>query len=387
MGLTIACVFNDIEVRRHCLDRSLEADTKEVEVQYLPIDNTAHAFSSAGAALNHAVGLAHHDVVVFVHQDVYLHAVKQLAAAASMLDEGGWCLLGASGVTAERRWAGRLRDRVILIGEPAPTPVPVDTLDEVLFMARRAELLDEPLSEEPDLAWHAYAVEYALRARANGNRVGAMDMAITHNSLTANLARLDDAHHHVAARYPGSLPIHTTCGTLRPRGPDWRDLPGIRGQRWRRNWLRQSRAAARVRIVVDLPVVVADIAHEVDELDYSRASPLHLVNVDRTGAFAPVAGDPVQLERKGRPVAMSSVTGQQGLDAALDRLSPDDHVLVTGLTVPDLARLRPRLCRNSWLVGVQWDEVWLLGGPSAARPPEAWRRPQATPLRVGRART
>ena len=67
MGLTIACVFNDPAVRRHCLDRSLEAYDGPVEVEYLPIDNTTHAYPTAGAALNHAVRMAHHDVVVLVH--------------------------------------------------------------------------------------------------------------------------------------------------------------------------------------------------------------------------------------------------------------------------------------------------------------------------------
>ena len=48
MGLTIACVYNDVEVRRHCLDRSIRtgAEVGGVEVQYLPIDNTAERFAT-----------------------------------------------------------------------------------------------------------------------------------------------------------------------------------------------------------------------------------------------------------------------------------------------------------------------------------------------------
>lgn len=387
MGLTIACVFNDENVRRHCLDRSLGASGGSGEVQYLPVDNTIHAFRSAGAALNHAVRLAEHDVVAFVHQDVYVHDLQRLVTAASALDDPRWGVLGANGVTAERRSVGRLRDRVILIGTPAKTPVPVDTLDEVLFMARRQDLLDEPLSEDPALAWHAYAVEYSLRVRAAGRSAGAVDTAITHNSLTTNLARLDEAHLHVGARYPALMPINTTCGTVRPPRPDWRNLPVVKGQRWRRTWLRQSHAAARVREVLDVPVVLADIAHDVDLLDYSPTSPLHLVNIDPTGAFASLAGHAVMLERQGRPVVMSSVADHSELMVALEDLSPDDHVLVTGLTHDDLAPLRLRLKAGSWLAGVQWDEVWLLGGPGALRPPAAWSQPRAVPMGAGRARS
>ena len=385
VGLTIACVYNDLLVRRHCLDRSIDQYAGPVAIQYLPIDNTAHAFASAGAALNHAVRLAHHDVVVLVHQDVYLHDIDLLAAAAAWLEDERWGVLGANGVTAGRASVGRLRDRVILIGESAPTPVPVETLDEVLVMARREDLLTEPLSEEPELAWHAYAVEYALRVRAAGKLAGAVDTAITHNSMSTNLARLHEAHRHVGGRYPALQPIHTTCGTVTSQGRDWRQLPVVRSHGWRRSWLRQSRAAASVRADLGVQVVLADIAHEVDLVDWSSSHPLHLVNVDRTGRFAETAGQQIVLERDGRPVSMSALR-RPDLPAALGALDPSDRVLVTGLALEDLGALRPSLPEGAWLAGVQWDEVWLLGGPSAVRPPEAWSRPQAVPLGAGRAR-
>lgn len=387
MGLTIACVFNDPDVRNQCLDRSLAAYDGPVPLQYLPIDNTLNAFSSAGAALNHAVRLAHHEVVVFVHQDVYLHSVDRLATAAAALHDPQWGVLGASGVTADRRWVGRLRDRVILIGCPADSPVEVDSLDEVLFMARRDDLLAAPLSEHPDLAWHAYAVEYSLRMRGAGRRAGAVDTAITHNSLTVNLARLDEAHRHVGARYSALRPIHTTCGTVTAGGRGWADLPVLRDQRWRRTWLRQSRKAARVRASLGVPVVLADIAHEVDLLAFSTDRPLHLLNIDSTGGFGGAAAEPVRLERRGRPILMSSlpVGSRDQLAEVLGGLSPGVDVLLTGLTVDDdLGHLRSCFSSGEWLAGVQWDEVWMIGGPNASQPPAFWSRPQARPLGAGR---
>jgi hypothetical protein len=379
--MTIACVYNDLAVRQHCLDRSLDAYTGPIEVEYLPVDNTAHAFTSAGAALNHAVRQASHDVVVMVHQDVYLHDLDRLARAATALDDPRWGFLGANGVTAGRRSAGRLRDRVILIGDSAPTPVEVDTLDEVLVMARREDLLAEPLSEDPELAWHAYAVEYALRARSRGLLVGAVDTAITHNSLTINLARLDEAHRHVAGAYPHLTPIHTTCGTVAARPSRLRELPLVREHGWRRRWLRQSSTAARVTSALGVPVVLADIAHEVDLLDWDARDPLRLVNLDPVGGFASYAGRPEVLDRRDRPVVMTAVSTLDQLRSTLSGLSPDDHVLVTGLAVDELARLGDVIDPERWMAGVQWDEVWLLGGPAAQRPPVEWSRPQAVPLR------
>ena len=384
MGLTIACVYNDVEVRRDCLDRSIAATGDGVDVQYLPIDNTAGQFASAGAALNHAARQADHDVVVFVHQDVYLHDLTRLEAAATALDDPTWGVIGSCGMTASGDLVGRLRDRVILIGAPAPDPVEVQTLDEVLFMARRDTLLAHPLSEDPRLAWHAYAVEYALRMRAAGRRAGAVDTAITHNSLTVNLARLDDAHLHVGTLFPAELPVRTTCGTVSGRR-DWRDIPVLRSQRWRRTWLRQSAAAARVRRVAGVHVVIADIAHEVDVIAYSAASPLHLVNVDRYGTYAQQVAGTTVLERHGRPVVMGA-TGAASLAATIAPLGPRDHLLVTGLTLGELAAAWPDLDDGrAWVAGVQWDEAWLLAGPSAETLPREWGRPQAVPLRVASA--
>ncbi len=70
----------------------------------------------------------------------------------------------------------------------------VDSLDEVLFMMRRDQILRHPLSEEADLSWHAYAVEYGARLRSMGYRVAVANIPLTHNSLTINLDRLAEAH-------------------------------------------------------------------------------------------------------------------------------------------------------------------------------------------------
>lgn len=377
-GLSIVCVYNNAEVRVECLDRSIHRYDGPLDVDYRPVDNRRHEFTTAGSALNHGASEARHELVVFVHQDVYLHSIDRLAAAGTALLDGSWQMLGASGVTATGDVVGRLRDRTEIIGRSCRTPVEVDTLDEVLFMLRRSDVAAEPLSEDPDLAWHAYAVEYAARLRTAGSRVGAVDCAITHNSLTVNLDRLDVAHRVVGERYPLLRPIHTTCGTIRPPRTRLRDLPVLRDHRWRLRWARGSVVARRIRRLPDVRVVLSDIRHEVDLLDYSENDPLTVINVDSGGDFGDHESGEVDFTRLGKPVIFGSVSSGPELQARLSELAPDASVLVTGLAESDLTGLCDGT--RAWTVGLQSGPMWALSGPVARVLPREWSSPAATPF-------
>lgn len=43
---------------------------KDVNIEYILIDNTEKQFSSGASALNYGVSLANHDCLVFTHQDI-----------------------------------------------------------------------------------------------------------------------------------------------------------------------------------------------------------------------------------------------------------------------------------------------------------------------------
>jgi len=380
-GISIVCVYNDPEVRKQCLDRSIDAYGGNLEIDYIAVDNTTRDYSSAGAALNHGAEMARFDVVVFVHQDVHLHSIDRLAAVGAALIGGKWGLLGANGVTMQGESVGRLRDRTQLIGRYAPTPVDVDSVDEVLFMVSRDAVLEHRLTEDPDLSWHAYAVEYGLRMRSLGKRVGAVDMAITHNSLTINLDRLDVAHRRLGHIYPRLSPIRTTCGTIGVRDSNWRKLPFVRNHGWRLRWLRQSMLAIKVHRRIDAPVVLGDIRHEVDLLPFSDESPLHLFNIDHVGGFAEFAAEPLRLTRYGRPVVMRAVRTMSELFVLLDELPDTSRILIMGVDLDDLSDFRlGRGRKRDWLVGIQTTTLWLVGGSDARQLPNQWSRPQAVPL-------
>src|ERR1700757_2148227 len=116
--VSIVCVSNNSQVLNDCLIRSVDTHrTTAPETELIAVDNSRKQFSTAGAALNHGGSLAHNEVCVFVHQDVYLHSLVRLEeVAAALLTDNGIGLLGAIGITANGDLPGRIRDRVVLIG-------------------------------------------------------------------------------------------------------------------------------------------------------------------------------------------------------------------------------------------------------------------------------
>jgi hypothetical protein len=382
-GISIICVFNDSAVRKHCLDRSLDLlGGASDDVEFIPIDNVNHRFATAGAALNHGASLARNDVLAFVHQDVFLHSLSALRSAARHLRAGEWGVIGAVGVGFDGAVVGRMRDRVVLIGTDATEPVEVDSLDEVLFMIRRDQLLATPLSEAQELAWHAYGVEYCVRMRELGRKAGAMNLAITHNSLTVNLDKLDVAHQAVAAMHPGRLPVRTTCGIV--GGPErTRRLPAVLSAHlWRYRWLKESLVAWRIRRrLPGIRTVLSDIRLDVDLLETGQ-QPLRIVNLDDTERVDVAGSDPLEFRRMAKVVIVSTRRRTPEVRAGLAELRPAESMLVTNLRLSDLQVLDlGKAWRTSRaLVGVHEDGIWLLAGAVTENPPAEWSNRRALPL-------
>jgi hypothetical protein len=384
--VSIICVFNSPDVLRDCLARSVSAlQATAPETELIVVDNTARQFSTAGAALGSGAARARHRVVAFAHQDVVLHSLVALEEAAAVLDnDAGIGMTGCCGIDRAGRIQGRIRDRVVLIGDPAPCPVPVDSLDEVLFMVRTEDVRREPLSTDPDLAWHAYAVEYGIRVRAGGRSVVALDVPLTHNSLTVNLDRLDVAHAAVARTYPESLPVRTTCGIVHAPAP----APGavgtaLRPHRWRYRWLRESFAVQRGSLQAGArSSVLADIRLDVDDVA-APDSVFEVVNVD-DGTVSDGGQGVVEVTRRGTPFRLRTVP-LEGAISALADLAEDTSLLVTNLRLEDLGRLRLGGSPAPHVLGFATDlGYWLLLGPAVARRPAVWgerrHRPASGPL-------
>jgi hypothetical protein len=385
-SVSIVCVYNDHAVRQDCLDRSVRAYGRHARgVEYLPVDNAGGRYRSAGAALNHGAWMARNDVVVFVHQDVFLHSLAAVIRAAGQLRAGGLGVLGAVGVCRDGRIAGRIRDRAVLMGAPVDDPADVDSVDELLFMVPRPLVLRHPLTESPDLAWHAYAVEYGLRVRRLGLRVGVTDIPLTHNSLTANLARLDVAHAALAASYPELLPVRTTCGVIARQTARSSSGRWLGSQRWRYSWLRESLTVRTARRITRAPIVLADIRRDVDNIiERAPDRRLRIVNCSGEAQFMDAHGGPLELTRRNGQVV---VDAQQVSDipAVLAASPPGSWFLLTNLPQEDLADIGSRWPSNRQVVGFHAGiGFWMLLGPAVADLPPHWRSERSVPLGMRR---
>lgn len=382
--VSIVCVYNNVDVLRSCLERSVELLRSEAPaVELLPVDNSTGRFKSAGAALNHGASLARHDVVAFAHQDVYFHSLVELERSAGYLvgqrDIG---LLGAVGVESGGSIAGRVRDRVVLLGRVLDAPVDVDSVDEVIFLVRRADVVEMPLAEYPELAWHAYAVEYGLRLRAAGMRVTAGNIPITHNSLTVNLDRLDVAHSAVGARYPRMLPVRTTCGMIRSSTTEGSGKL-FQGQRWRYRWFRDSISTRSERNeAAGTPFVLSDIRLDIDDI-LAKVEPLSIINHAGTCAFEDECAGPVELTRRGRRISVRSASTST-LQALVEETSTNESQLVTNLDSESIRLILPLLSRQPRVLGFHEGQYWMLSGAAASTPLHQWRLRRARPLGVTR---
>lgn len=385
--VSLVCVFNDAGVLSSCLQSSFQRGTADApETELIVVDNREGRFATAGSALNFGARRARNPVIAFVHQDVVLHSLSTLErAAALLLRDPGIGLLGAVGIDGSGHIVGRMRDRIVQIGEPAPTPAAVETLDEVLLMATSDRLTQSPLSEDPLLAWHAYGVEYACRVRREGLIAAAVDVAITHNSLTVNLARLTEAHHRVRDEYIELLPIHTTCGTIGSERSQSRLGRAFARRHGAVTWWHESRMASRLARR-GVPSVLADIRLLVDDA-VRLSGRRRLTVVDAAPQTSP--GTTVGLSRFGVPFSIEHATGTAELAARLGRRHPDETLLLTGLDVRDAAALSAR--QPGQITGYWRDTgLWVLAGVDVAAVAPLWNTRRNLPyagLLAGRART
>jgi hypothetical protein len=183
-------------------------------------------------ALNSGVARARNDLVVVVHEDVYLPPLWEgmFRRGVRLVEarDPSWGVVGCAGVRrrfgllrVRRRGLGHARDSGATWGGPFDQPEPVETLDEFLiaFRRRRNFHFDE---NQPN--YHFYAVDLCLQATAAGFCSYAIEAFCCHNNRPRHARKEAPLPDFVAGcdymrrKWRDRLPILTTC-TIIARDP------------------------------------------------------------------------------------------------------------------------------------------------------------------------
>jgi SAM-dependent methyltransferase len=161
---------------------------------------------------------ATNDIVVFVHQDVYLprgwdsQLIDQFTSAEH--EYGPIGVAGAFGYTIDgdvSTHVGRIVDRQTLLAQPTPLPALVNGLDEVVLVMRR----ESPLRFDPRLGFHLYGADLSLQAREQRLAVVVLDVPCVHNSLFAHLPpAFAESRDRLLEKWPNVRPVFGSMGRL-----------------------------------------------------------------------------------------------------------------------------------------------------------------------------
>jgi SAM-dependent methyltransferase len=212
----VACVSDEATLQANLLSSPCLGPGSPHEVLL------ARRCPDAAAGLNEGIARARHEIVVCLHQDVYLprgwpqRFVAQYRRAEAAFGRVG--VAGVYGVSWDKTRtvaAGRVVDRDRLLAPAGTGPALVETLDELLLAVPRGT----PLRFDPGLGFHLYGADLCLAAREVGLAVVVVDALCFHHSQSVALAESFWAS---ASRFKGKwshrLPVVTPCVMIDSEG-------------------------------------------------------------------------------------------------------------------------------------------------------------------------
>lgn len=170
--ISFITVYNNKEV----LDEMLASAKKQknVDIDYVMIDNRKNTFSSAAAALNYGTARAIEDVYVYLHQDIEFLTETALEQIYDYAIDKQNVLFGAAGV--KRRY--KKSDKIDILSSMYAHKdkskynslnelTECFSLDECLIVCHRNCMKDLSFDETVCDGWHLYGADLCLQAQCN----------------------------------------------------------------------------------------------------------------------------------------------------------------------------------------------------------------------------
>jgi hypothetical protein len=241
MKFTICSAVNDEGVLRSCLLSS--PDLGEAGEIILTRGSV-----SAAKAYNAALASAKNEIVILVHQDIYLPRgwFQQLESAIHSIaaTDPQWGVLGVYGIASSGAYHGHLYCNAgqTVLGRPFVEPVEVGSLDEVVLILRKSS----GLRFDPEMkGFHFYAADICLTATQRGLKNYAVPGFCFHNANGYGMFPRSfwEGYFHIRRKWSALLPVKTPCIEI-----DRSLWPFLRGTIWRFFWLKKSRRPLARRV-------------------------------------------------------------------------------------------------------------------------------------------
>jgi hypothetical protein len=180
-------------------------------------------FGSAGEAYNEGIKEAKNNIMVFMHQDVFLPEgwdtrLFQIVEELDRVDPD-WGVLGCVGVTKELKTEGHVYCNVfkIIIGRKTPI-VQVRVLDESLLVIKKDKGL---LFDSAIPGFTVYGLDLCLNSNNRGLTNYVMDNFYIHNTVPYKYPPIFwDSIEIIRKKWKKELPIQTTYSTLLEKDED-----------------------------------------------------------------------------------------------------------------------------------------------------------------------
>ena len=209
MNCALISAVNSEEVAKRCLLSSPGIQSaSEVLLQ--------RGFSNAAAAYNSGIYNAKSDLLVFVHQDVYLPqgwlmTVQSAVDGVSKTDPD-WGVMGCWGIRPSGEGAGFVYDGAWknVLGKHFEGGLEVESLDEVVLILRKSS----GLRFDPQLAgFHMYGADICLEARRRGRKCYAIAAFCVHNTSQYGMLpwQFWKGYLQLRRKWKAQLPIRTSC--------------------------------------------------------------------------------------------------------------------------------------------------------------------------------
>ncbi|MGZ8941327.1 MAG: glycosyltransferase [Methylobacter sp.] len=173
-------------------------------------------YPSASLAYNSAIDEAQNEIIIFIHQDIYLPETwfSDISRCLSYFEEKkiNWGVLGCFGSgKAVGAGLGRVYTTGLgLHGRKINKPEPVETLDEIILIIRKSS----GLKFDPYLPhFHLYGADLCMSAKDKGMTNFAFQGLCVHNTnqLLSLPKEFYDCYSYVKRKWAKFLPIYTSC--------------------------------------------------------------------------------------------------------------------------------------------------------------------------------